>query len=83
MSAERADQKGCARLPRQGNQPRLSILLDQPGLHQPRPAYRAVPPTGRSFRTISIDMFTVSGGKLSTAYHVENWAAAMQQIKLP
>lgn len=40
-----------------------------------------VAPTGRSFRTISIDMFTVENGKLSTAYHVENWAAAMQQIQ--
>jgi 2,4-dienoyl-CoA reductase-like NADH-dependent reductase (Old Yellow Enzyme family) len=37
-------------------------------------------PTGKSFRTISIDMFTVRNGKLATAYHVENWAAAMQQI---
>lgn len=39
-----------------------------------------VTPTGKSFRTISIDMFTVSNGKLSSAYHVENWAAAMKQI---
>jgi predicted ester cyclase len=37
-------------------------------------------PIGKSFRTISIDMFTVRNGKLATAYHVENWAAAMQQI---
>ncbi|MES3100577.1 ester cyclase [Sphingomonas faeni] len=37
-------------------------------------------PTGKSFRTISIDMFTVRDGKLATAYHVENWTAAMQQI---
>ena len=39
-----------------------------------------VKPTGKSFRTISIDMFTVRDGKLASAYHVENWAAAMQQI---
>lgn len=39
-----------------------------------------VKPTGKSFRTISIDMFTVRNGKLASAYHVENWAAAMQQI---
>ncbi|KAA0075891.1 ester cyclase [Tardiphaga sp. P9-11] len=39
-----------------------------------------VRPTGKSFRTISIDMFTVRNGKLASAYHVENWAAAMQQI---
>ncbi len=39
-----------------------------------------VKPTGKGFRTISIDMFTVKDGKLATAYHVENWAAAMQQM---
>ena len=38
-------------------------------------------PTGKSFKTISIDMFTVSDGKLATAYHVENWMAATEQIK--
>jgi predicted ester cyclase len=38
-------------------------------------------PTGKSFKTISIDMFTVKDGKLATAYHVENWMAAMDQIK--
>lgn len=43
----------------------------------------AVPATGRSFRTISIDMFTVEHGKLSSAYHVENWSAAIEQIKAP
>lgn len=40
-------------------------------------------PSGRAFRTISIDMFTVTNGKLSTAYHVENWEAAVAQIKGP
>lgn len=40
-----------------------------------------VEPTGRSFKTISLDMFTVKNGKLSSAYHVENWAGAMAQVK--
>jgi predicted ester cyclase len=40
-----------------------------------------VKPTGKSFKTISIDMFTVKDGKLATAYHVENWIAATEQIK--
>ena len=40
-----------------------------------------VKPTGKNFKTISIDMFTVKDGKLATAYHVENWLAAMEQIK--
>ncbi len=40
-----------------------------------------VKPTGKSFKTISIDMFTVRDSKLATAYHVENWMAATEQIK--
>ena len=35
-------------------------------------------PTGRSFTTISLDIFTVKNGKLSSAYHVENWVASAQ-----
>ncbi len=37
-------------------------------------------PTGKSFRTMAIDIFTVKGGKLASAYHVENWVGALQQI---
>jgi len=38
-------------------------------------------PTGKSFKTIAVDVFTVRGDKLAVAYHVENWAGAMQQIQ--
>jgi len=37
-------------------------------------------PTGRSFKTMSIDVFTVKGGKLASAYHVENWVGALEQL---
>ena len=39
------------------------------------------PATGRSFKTMAIDVFTVRGDKLASAYHVENWVGAMQQIR--
>jgi predicted SnoaL-like aldol condensation-catalyzing enzyme/predicted ester cyclase len=38
-------------------------------------------PTGRSFKTMAIDVFTVRGDKLASAYHVENWIGALQQIR--
>jgi hypothetical protein len=38
-------------------------------------------PTGSSFKTMSIDVFTVKEGKLSSAYHVENWIGALQQLR--
>ena len=37
-------------------------------------------PTGKSFKTMAIDIFRVKNGKLASAYHVENWMAALQQI---
>ena len=37
-------------------------------------------PTGKSFRTMAIDLFTVRDGKLAKAYHIENWTTALQQI---
>ncbi len=37
-------------------------------------------PTGKSFKTMSIDVFTVKRGKLASAYHVENWVGALEQL---
>ena len=37
-------------------------------------------PTGKSFKTMAIDIFTAKGDKLVSAYHVENWVGALQQI---
>jgi predicted SnoaL-like aldol condensation-catalyzing enzyme/predicted ester cyclase len=38
-------------------------------------------PTGKSFKTMALDLFTVKDGKLASAYHVENWVDALQQIQ--
>jgi predicted SnoaL-like aldol condensation-catalyzing enzyme len=38
-------------------------------------------PTGKSFKTMALDVFTVRGDKLAIAHHVENWVGAMQQIQ--
>jgi hypothetical protein len=37
-------------------------------------------PTGKSFKTMAVDLFTLKNGKLTAAYHVENWVGALQQI---
>ena len=37
-------------------------------------------PTGKSFKTMSIDLFTVKDGRLASAFHVENWIGALQQL---
>lgn len=46
----------------------------------PRGELFGAKPTGKSFKTMSIDVFTVKDGKLASAYHVENWIGALQQI---
>jgi len=37
-------------------------------------------PTGKSFKTMALDLFTVKNGKLASCYHVENWMTALQQL---
>jgi len=58
---------------------RIVVLGEASGT--PTGTFFGVEPTGRSFRTISLDIFTVKNGKLSSAYHVENWMGAIAQVK--
>jgi hypothetical protein len=37
-------------------------------------------PTGKNFKTMAVDVFTVKNRKLASAYHVENWVGALEQI---
>jgi predicted SnoaL-like aldol condensation-catalyzing enzyme/predicted ester cyclase len=37
-------------------------------------------PTGKGFKTMALDIFTVKNGKLASCYHVENWMTALQQV---
>jgi predicted ester cyclase len=38
-------------------------------------------PTGKPFKTMAIDLFTVRDGKLARAYHIENWMTALEQLQ--
>jgi len=58
---------------------RIVVLGEVSGT--PAENFFGVEPTGRSFTTISLDIFTVKNGKLSSAYHVENWVGAIAQVK--
>jgi predicted ester cyclase len=42
--------------------------------------FLGVQPTGKSFRTISIDVHPVKGGKIVRTYHLENWTVAIRQL---
>lgn len=58
---------------------RILVLGEATGT--PTETFFGVEPTGRSFRTISLDIFVVKNGKLSSAYHVENWVGALEQLR--
>ena len=40
-----------------------------------------VPHTGKSFRIMAIDIHTIRDGKLIKTYHLENWLAALGQLR--
>jgi len=46
----------------------------------PTDVFLGLKPTGKSFRTMSIDIHTIKNGKMVRSYHVENWVEAMQQL---
>lgn len=39
-----------------------------------------VPPSGKSFKIMTIDIHTIKDGKAITAHHVEDWASALRQL---
>ena len=39
-----------------------------------------VAPTGRSFNVLSIDIHTIANGRIASTFHLEDWAAATQQL---
>ena len=48
----------------------------------PAAPFMGVPPAGKSFRIMSIDVHTIKDGKLVRAYHVEDWMGAVRQLSL-
>jgi len=40
-----------------------------------------VPPSGKSFKIMTIDIHTVENGRITRSYHVEEWAKAIHQLK--
>lgn len=42
--------------------------------------FMGVPLGGKSFKLMSIDVHTIEGGKITRAYHVEDWMGAIRQL---
>jgi len=59
-----------------------TIIVRGEATGTPIKTFLGAEPTGRSFRTMSIDLYAVAGAKISRSYHVENWTAALRQLHL-
>ena len=46
----------------------------------PAVAFMGVPQGGKSFKIMSLDVHTVRDGKLTRAYHLEDWIGATRQL---
>ena len=47
----------------------------------PVQAFLGLEPTGKSFRTMALDIHTIEDGKIKRSYHVENWIVALRQLR--
>ena len=47
----------------------------------PRGAFFGVPPSGKKFEIMTIDIHTVRGGRIAQTFHVEDWAGALAQLR--
>ncbi|MEB4593579.1 ester cyclase [Candidatus Thiothrix sp. Deng01] len=56
------------------------VIIRGQGSGTPAGEFMGIPATGKSFKVMSIDIHTLSDGKISHTYHLEDWAAAMQQL---
>lgn len=46
----------------------------------PTGPFFSVPPSGKSFDIMTIDIHTVENGQIVRSYHVEDWAGAIRQL---
>jgi predicted ester cyclase len=46
----------------------------------PGESFLGVPPAGKAFRVMSIDVHTIKDGRMIVAYHLEDWIGAVRQL---
>jgi len=56
------------------------IVIRGEGSGTPIADFLGVPPSGKSFAVMSIDVHKIIDGKIASTWHVENWADAIRQL---
>jgi predicted ester cyclase len=57
-----------------------SVVVRGEATGTPVKVFLGIEPTGRSFRTMSLDLYTVANSQILRSYHVENWTLAARQL---
>jgi predicted ester cyclase len=58
------------------------IIVRSEASGTPVAPFFGVPPSGKSFKIMTIDIHTIKDGKAITAHHVEDWAGALRQLSV-
>ena len=56
------------------------VIVRAEAVGTPVGSFLGIQPTGKSFKTMSIDIYQTRNGKIVRSYHVENWTAAIRQL---
>jgi predicted ester cyclase len=56
------------------------IIVRSEASGTPAGPFFGAPPSGKTFKIMTIDIHTIQDGKAMTAHHVEDWAGALRQL---
>ncbi|MFN8494852.1 MAG: ester cyclase [Caldilineaceae bacterium] len=56
------------------------VIVRGQGSGTPLGPFMGVPASGKSFQVMSIDIHTISDGKIAHTYHLEDWISALGQL---
>jgi len=56
------------------------VIVRGEAIGTPVRVFLGVQPTGKSFKTMSIDIYQTKNGRVVRSYHVENWTSAIRQL---
>lgn len=56
------------------------VIVRAEAVGTPVRSFLGIQPTGKSFKTMSIDIYQTRSGKIVRSYHVENWTSAIRQL---
>ena len=57
------------------------VIVRGEGSGTPVATFLGIPPTGKAFHVMSIDVHTIANNKIKRSYHLEDWFGGVQQLQ--